>query len=339
MRGVNRTRITDTRDERGVIAPLTAILMTAMLGMAALVVDAGMMYSEHAQLQNGADASALAIAMACAADPASVGCQNEKDAAPALAGGNALDGATAVIQAKVEGGTVNVEVQALATTGEKYFSPVFARALGIATVDIRAAATAKWQYPSSGSGFPLAISQKCWNFAPAGKDLTLQKITWKPGTSCTNAAGTQVPGGWGWLANPADKPCEATTKVGDYATSNPGNDPPKMCEKVLKDWINTLTAGGKVEVTFPVFDSASGSGNTGTFHITGYATFRIFGWKFASLEPYSFRTDANDPYMTKKLACSAGNERCIIGAFVRLQTSRGGGGGLNFGTSSVSLIK
>lgn len=341
MRGLNRAVAAGTVDERGVIAPMTAFLMVAMMGMAALVVDTGMMYSEHAQLQNGADSSALAIARVCAGDPASVDCQKEKDAASVLASANALDGATEVVHAEVKDQTANVEVQSLDTTGKKRFSLVFARALGIDDVDIRAAATAKWTFPSSGRGFPLAISQKCWDFAPvAPTALTLQKITWKPSTSCTNASGTQVAGGWGWLTNTAEKPCEATTKVGDFATSNPGNDPPKTCETVLQGWIDTLTAGGKVQVSFPIFDLASGSGNTGTFRITGYATFRIFGWKFGeSAGPYKFRNEAKDPYMNNKLACSDGGDRCIIGGFVKYQTSGGGDGGLNFGTSSVSLIK
>ena len=69
MRRLNRLLKTGAKDESGVIAPLTALLMVALIGMTAFAVDTAMMYSEHAQLQNGADSSALAIAQACAKDP------------------------------------------------------------------------------------------------------------------------------------------------------------------------------------------------------------------------------------------------------------------------------
>lgn len=53
--------------ERGVIAVLTAILvMFVAIGMLALTVDLGNITYNRAQLQNGADASALALASACA---------------------------------------------------------------------------------------------------------------------------------------------------------------------------------------------------------------------------------------------------------------------------------
>lgn len=341
MRGLSRPRTPGPKDERGVIAPLTAFLMTAVLGMSALVVDTALMYSEHAQLQNGADAAALAIAEECS--KAATPCPSDQRAAAAgYADGNALDNRSNVLSAVADATarTVDVTTQSQMPDGTNHFSLHFAKVLGISSTDIQATATARWTYPNKGTGFPLAISQECWNFAPAtATTFTLQKITWKPGTTCTNASGSQIPGGWGWLANTADNSCEVSTQVGDYASSNPGNDPPRTCAAVLQKWIDTLTANEKVYVSFPVFSTASGAGNTGTFKIVGYATFRIFGWNFGSSSPYYFRIDAKDPDMTKKLSCTDGGERCIIGGFVQYQTSEGGGGGPNFGTTRVSLIK
>ncbi|MDA2916795.1 pilus assembly protein TadG-related protein, partial [Nitrospinae bacterium AH_259_B05_G02_I21] len=48
------------RDERGVIAVIAVLLLTAMVGMAALVVDLGWLYVVRSELQNGADAGAMA---------------------------------------------------------------------------------------------------------------------------------------------------------------------------------------------------------------------------------------------------------------------------------------
>ena len=336
-------RLKKRGSERGVVAPLTALIMVFLLGMAAFAVDVSTMYSEHAQLQNGADASALAIANQCAksATPCPA---NQAAAASGYANGNALDAHSNVVSAVADAaaGTVDVTVQSQAPDGSNHFSLQFARAIGINTVDINASSRAKWGYPSSGGGFPLAFSQSCWNLGPAtpaGGDI--QKITWKPGTpSCTNASGHTIPGGWGWLDDTDADPCVATTSLGNFATSNPGNKPPKNCMTVLQGWIDTLAAGGTVKVQFPVFDTASGGGNTGVFHIVGYATFSIFGWHFGNAAgPYEYRDKSTDPGMNANLACSGGSDRCIIGQFVQFSTSVGGTGGLNFGTSSVSLTK
>ena len=336
-------RMKKTKSERGVVAPLTALIMVFLLGMAAFAVDVATMYSEHAQLQNGADASALAIARECAksATPCAA---NQSAAAVGYANGNALDAHSNVLSAVADAtaATVDVTLQSQDPDGSNHFSLQFARVIGIPTADIQASASATWGHPSSGKGFPLAFSQSCWNLGPAtpaGGDA--QKITWKPGTpSCTNASGLTVPGGWGWLDDTSTDPCTAVTSVGNFTSSNPGNNPPTTCQTILQGWEDTLLAGGTVKVTFPIFDTASGSGNTGVFHIVGYATFSIWGWHFGnSAGPYEFRDTATDPGMNANLACSGGNDRCIIGQFVEYSTSVGGGGGADFGTDSVSLIK
>lgn len=56
------------RDDRGAVGVLIALLIGSgvLLGMAALVIDVGQIYQNRAELQNGADAAALAIARQCA---------------------------------------------------------------------------------------------------------------------------------------------------------------------------------------------------------------------------------------------------------------------------------
>src|SRR4051794_13186190 len=54
------------KDERGAVAIIVALIMVVLLGFAALAVDISAAWSEKKQLQNGADAGALAIAQACA---------------------------------------------------------------------------------------------------------------------------------------------------------------------------------------------------------------------------------------------------------------------------------
>lgn len=55
-----------TACDGGAVAVMTAVLSLVLFGLAALVVDAGAFYAERRQLQNGADAAALAVAADCA---------------------------------------------------------------------------------------------------------------------------------------------------------------------------------------------------------------------------------------------------------------------------------
>ena len=64
MRRLIRRRL--DRDERGAIAVTVALSLTALLAVLALVVDVGLLYFEKAELQNGADSAALAVAQECA---------------------------------------------------------------------------------------------------------------------------------------------------------------------------------------------------------------------------------------------------------------------------------
>lgn len=84
------------RDERGAVGIIVAVLISGgvLLGMAALVVDVGQIYQNRAELQNGADAAALAIATQCAngtcpADPVSFATGYAIKNASALTGGSA----------------------------------------------------------------------------------------------------------------------------------------------------------------------------------------------------------------------------------------------------------
>ncbi len=63
MRGLDRRR----RD-RGAVALIVTVLFAGgvLMGVAALTVDVGQLYSERRQLQNGADAAALSLAKVCA---------------------------------------------------------------------------------------------------------------------------------------------------------------------------------------------------------------------------------------------------------------------------------
>lgn len=320
--------------ERGAAGVTVAVMMLVLIGAGAMAVDVGQIYAERSQLQNGADAGALAVAKSC----------EQGSCAPALADGLANSNSNdAASTASVD---FSVSNQVTVTTSTKngsssFLTNLFANAINAGPVTVGAQATAGIGFPGSGSGFPLALSDNCYNLTSASPTAVVQKISYKPGATCTGPSGTQIPGGWGWLDE--SSPCNAATQVGNNGmASDPGNNPPSGCSAVLTGWQNTILGGGEVKAQFPVFDTATGTGNTGSFNIVGYATFKIWGWKFGNNHEYEFRNTATDPGMTSALSCSGGQERCIIGQFVEYVAIGSGSvspGGVDLGTSEIRLIK
>ena len=54
-----------TDKERGATGVLVAVMMLVLIGAGAMAVDVGQIYAERAQLQNAADAGAMAAAQQC----------------------------------------------------------------------------------------------------------------------------------------------------------------------------------------------------------------------------------------------------------------------------------
>lgn len=331
---INRTKSTGS-GESGVAGVVVAIMMLVLIGAGAVAVDVGQIYAERAQLQNGADSGAIAVARSCRQGACNTAL------ADSLANSNSNDAASTAVVDLTAPGLVTVTTSTK-NGSSSFLTNMFANAINAGPVTVGAQATAAVGPPGSGSGFPLALSDNCYNLASASQTAEVQRISYKPGGTCTGPSGTEIPGGWGWLDE--SSPCIATTQVGTAGMAgDPGNNPPNGCSIILTNWKNTLLAGGEVNVPFPVFDTASGTGNTGTFNIIGYATFKIWGWKFGNNGAYEFRNTSSDPGMTSALACSGGNDRCVIGQFVKFVSidSSGGyvAGGVDLGTSEIHLIK
>ena len=145
--------------ERGAAAVLVAFSMVVLLGFAALAVVVGAMYAEKAQLQNGADATALAIAGDCAKGINCAAAMADSD--NRLADENANDdssGVFSVSQPTANSVRVETYAQEPGSTADG-FSLFFARALGNESSVIHAASVASWGAPSSATTLPWTISQ------------------------------------------------------------------------------------------------------------------------------------------------------------------------------------
>ncbi|MBL0704650.1 TadE/TadG family type IV pilus assembly protein [Sinomonas cellulolyticus] len=331
--------------EKGAVAVLVAILMVALLGMGALAVDIGRIAAEKAQLQNGADASALAVAQYCSNNAGNCTALQAQSLANQYTPPNSNDGtavaAPPILQTTAAGGTV----QTRTSTPPDGLPLTLGRIFGMGSTPVEAAATAEWGFPSSGGGFPLALSNSCFDLSSGSETGDLQRFSYKPGNGpngtpsqmqCTkNSSGATVSGGWGWLSE--SSPCYATTTSGGWAGGDPGNDPGD-CKSILEGWVADLTAGKNVEQEFPVFDYSAGTGNGSSYKILGYATFEIHAWQFSGTgnQPYTYMPST----IPSNVKCS-GSNRCIVGKFMRFEEADPSAliGGSNYGTTIVRLIK
>lgn len=331
--------------ERGAAAVVVAFTLVALLGFAALAVDVGAMYSEKAQLQNGADATALAIAGDCAKG---LSCATAMaDDSNRLADDNANDDSTGIFSvSQPSANSVRVETNAQAAgSTDDSFALFFARVLGNDTAVIHATAVASWGTPSAATTLPWTVS-KCvfekylspsqlaelnstGNFTgdPTPTHILLrydQNVPTYPGCAAQNG---YAPGGFGWLDT--DTGCSADIDIANSEVgSNPGNDLPAVCHDMPATIKNS-------PVLIPIFTTAAQNGQKARYTLAGFLAFQVTGFKFGGGPS---RTDL-DPAAP---SCT-GNCRGIQGYFTRFVSLGEGlsltGGTPNYGATVVSLTE
>lgn len=324
---MRRLTVCCTRDaERGAIAAIIAVLMVILLGMAAISIDVAKLYSERAQLQNGADAVALMVAHKCAKDPNDSNCRHDAPLAKKLAGNNAVDGASNVESITINGGTVTVITGAEeAGAGVNSVSTFFAGVLGAPTVEVGARSSAEWGSPRAGRPpFPLAFSI-CQVTGKVNQEIQLLMshalAKDKGNSSCINKSGKEVPGGFGYLPTAAGT-CSPNVDLdinGGWAPSDPGVNEPALCTAELYSWAAEINAGREIIAFLPVFDEVRYTGKNADFHLVSFAAFKVVGWRLSgdSALPYSFRNQASTATgVTTSTECTGGC-RGVIGQFVK----------------------
>ena len=168
----------NVRDERGATLMFVAIAMVVFLGMAALAIDVGMLYTAKAQAQNAADSGALAGAGNLIVSPV------DATAATAVAEHFAethliikepvlLDPA-ADVQVDLVNKRVTVTARRIAARGNAV-PTFFAKILGWDEVDIEATATAEVDSASAASCL------KPWAIPDAYDDTTAPQGEFNPG--------------------------------------------------------------------------------------------------------------------------------------------------------------
>ncbi|WP_395398340.1 pilus assembly protein TadG-related protein [Arthrobacter sp. UC242_113] len=309
--------------ERGAIAVIVALLMVVLLGFAAIAIDVAKLYSERAQLQNSADAVALAVARNCAVPSPTNACADITGNVRRLANENAVDGQSTVVdpvgldisKRRVSATTMAKENRSAPNT----VSLFFARALGFDSAQVSATSTVTWGSPSAGTTpFPLAFSV-CQVSTTLEKGAQLLEAhnpndnNDKGSPDCIYA-NNPVPGGFNWTREAAGVCGSSIDLSVSRSYSETGNDAPDNCATTLKSWAQSINDKKDVVVLLPVFDSASGTGSSATYHLAAFAAFKVQGWKFSG--------GTGLPFVFQNTSSSAGSNctgscRGIIGSFIR----------------------
>jgi hypothetical protein len=286
------------RDEHGAVIVLMAAFVVVIVGLSALVIDVGSIADEKRQLQNGADAAALAVAHSCGLGTC------DTSLAAGLANSNSRDGRSDVVVSFP--GTRRASVITSTSSGGTSILPYsFAQIL---THDkgrtVHASATAGWDFVGSAVVIPLALS-------PCDKTRlhlgTATVIDFAVGFG--TCPGKPAPGSFAWL----NLACQTTVVVSSNVLASSGKSGPKDCLRGLKDTV----------VLLPIFDTITGTGTNATYHIIGFAALRLTGW--------SFPGDASSPAPCSG-TCIAGTFVNFV------QPGQPAGGGADFGVFTVNLV-
>lgn len=324
----------DGRTERGATAVMIAVLMVPLIGFLAISVDVGALYAERAQLQNGADAAALAVAEDCSDGT----CSAAATVATAMANANANDGAATATYTYPTSSSVTVTTRTrVAGSNSASLEHPFATALSFiltgsdTLTTVGATATATWGGPKSGPAIlPLALSFCEFALSGALNNSVGITIRYDENHPCVKN-GNSIPGGFGWLEQVPGTCQVQVTLSPSLINSRPGNSAPNDCTATLGTVANTT-------ILIPVFDKSTGTGAGGQFHIYAFAAFHITGWKFAGNGVGGNLVNV-DPSITCG-SCNGGNARFIQGYFEKWVSVSDayelGGPALNFTVASLT---
>jgi len=334
---VIRTRL--RRDDSGAVLLLTSIMMVVLLGMGALVIDVGRFYVERRELQNGADAAALAVAQDCAGGS----CGGATATARTYANANARDGKAGIGELCGSGPGLlacatnppNVPAKnwvkvRTVTPDDNQVQYVLAPVLGHDAGKTSATAVASWGTVGSATTIPVAFS--VCEFKALGGTIDGSQFPTQTGYvylhgdgpdhgGClTTPSGLKLPGGFGWLDQTGS--CTASVSTGGWAGSDNGNDFPPNCD--VTKWQNA-------KVLVPLYDQTQLSGSNGQYHVVGFAEFKVLAYK---LKPGAWNMPGNG-----KCPGTTGNSgMCLYGQFSHFVTTSGQTGtGPDFGATVVQM--
>lgn len=362
MRGLIRRKLIEAND-RGAVGVLIGILVGfgVLLGMTALVVDVGVIYTERAKLQNGADAGALGVAKTCITDaqcdPAAASGYANENSADEVSNVDLVCGVddggvlpvcpastgeiTDCPDAPEEGNYVDVHTSTLTSEGTTLLPPVFARTIAgndeYAGKNVKACARASWGGAAGMETVAMTISFCEWqqatsngsDFAPPPPDIPDKKYdqqlklhTTNSGTCPSGPSGYDGPGAFGWVDDD-DGDCKAFVS-GDEYEADTGVSAGRSCKDLLID-----AQANRTLLHIPVYKWIEGTGTNTTYTLEGFAAFVVTGFHLPGLHA--------DDWLNPDLNCG-GSDKCVNGYFTEsLKPAPGEAGGPDLGVRVIQL--
>jgi hypothetical protein len=301
------------KDDRGQAIVIAVVMMTALLGLCALVLDVGSWFRADRATQATADAAALAGAQSLPTDP---GTATGSAVTYADKNGGGADSGDVTISSSIDANdTITVHVHRQA---DGFFSKLF----GIGTVDVgsravaRADGIAQARYVApigvpeshsdlSGDGCPCFNDPTTLNLGKAGVPGAFHLINLDEDAGGTTGASTLAD----WITSGFD----AYLGLGGYFSDTGA----KWNSSSVND---ALSARIGTDLLFPVYDSISGTGSNASYHVIGWVGFHLTGF------------DANGI-----------NSGRLYGYFTRviwdgIQVTKADEGGPDFGVRTVQLV-
>ncbi len=361
------------QDDRGAVAVLVAVLLAGgvLLGAAALVIDVGQIYQNRAELQNGADAGALAVAKTCVlstCDPTVAASYADLNASGLTGGTAAVDqicGSGVLTPCPASAGTitdcqppqsgiegyVDVYTSTLTSSGSTALPAVFA--FGHKTT-VQACAQASWGPPAAATVTAVSVAACAWEQAtgngtayaqspPAASSDQVLPLNGSGGQGCLGGpAGSVTDGDFGWTDSSGG--CSQAVSGPTYG----GGIGPvsSACQNVLQNaWAS------RAPIYIPVYTSVvadpDGDGDTSIplpndtdddqarYTLDGFAAFVVTGYNLP-LPNQSSPFFASD-WLNQANNCS-GSTFCLNGYFTRgLIPSSGTIGGPDLGAVIVRV--
>jgi len=298
--------------QRGAVAVTVAILMVAMVGFTAIAVDAGAIWMDRKELQNSADAAALALAQSCAKGTCET---DETGMAQDYADGNKRDENVTVVDVDTDLAAQTVTV-VVSSTREHWFAPV----IGHDSTQVVRSATASWGGIGGARVLPLTASICHLADITAGSTVTLYTKDDKVDCIAGNPPHA-VPAGFGWLDTEGAADCRVDTEVDGTVDGIPGNAGPKnsYCAPLMLDLLGE-------EILMPIYDQATDTGSNAQYHLVGYAHLRVSAYCFTN------EWHGGDSKCT-------GSKRYVTGTFIRKIDLGADLGGPDYGSTTVRLTK
>ena len=259
------------RNEHGQATVLTLVMLTVLLGMAALVLDIGSWYRADRHTQSAADAAALAGAQTLPYDAA-----------------NATSLANQYI-AKNGGGDVSVNLSnsfgpndTISVNLKRPAPGIFTRIFGVSSVNVGSKATARVDQPSQARWVaPIVVNKlhpdlkgttSCPCFGPGNETTLPLGKTGAPGAfdllNLDQSHGGTSPG---ILSDWIMKGYDGYLPIGGYFSDPGAKFNSSAVQSALQARIGSV-------LLFPVYDTLTGGGANATYHVIGWVGFHLDGF-------------------------------------------------------------